>query len=208
MNKEEIISALENLKKEKERKFDQSVDLIINLREFDLKKNTINLFVTLPNPLKNKKICAFLENPSSLFDHVITKAEFPKWKTKSEIKKLIKQYDFFAAQASVMPAIATTFGRYLGPAGKMPSPQLGILAQATESAIKELKEKVQNMVRVRAKEPSIKLSIGKQSMKNEEIAENILKIYDNLINVLPNKKENIKSVLIKLTMSKSVKLAI
>ena len=208
MNKEEIISVLETLKKERERKFDQSVDLIINLRDFDLKKNTINLFISLPHPLKNKKICAFLENSSPLFDKVILKSEFVKWKTKSEIKTLVRDYDFFASQASLMPAVATTFGRFLGPASKMPSPQLGILAQANEQSIKELKEKVQNSMRIRAKEPSIKLCVGKQSMKPEEIAENITKVYHELINVLPNKKENLKSVIIKLTMSKPHKLTL
>jgi len=208
MNKEKIVSVLGELRKERERKFDQSVDLIINLKDIDLKKVIINLFIHLPYAVKKKKICAFLENPSNLFDRVITKAEFVKFKTKQEIKKVIAEYDFFAAQASLMTQIATTFGRYLGPAGKMPSPQLGIVAQATENSIKDLKEKIQNTTRVRAKEPSIKLSIGKLSMKDEEISENVLKVCNELLNILPNKKESIKSILLKLTMSKAYKLEV
>jgi ribosomal protein L1 len=206
MTKEIILSTISALRKEPERKFDQTVDLIINLKDFDLKKTPINLFVTLPHILKQKKICAFLENHSPLFDRVITKSEFIKFKDKKEVKKLIREYDFFAAQSSLMTTVAASFGKYLGQARKMPSPQLGILPQATEQAIKELKEKVNSTVRIRGKEPSLKISIGKLSMKDDAIAENILKIYNEVFHILPNKKENIKSILIKSTMSKPHKL--
>ena len=199
--------ALLEIRKQDKRKFEQSIDLIINLRKFDVKKNTINLFVTLPYIIKEKKVCGFIELKTNLIN-TISKAEFPKYNDKKKLKKLVKDYDFFIASAPNMPAVATTFGRVLGPAGKMPSPKLGILMNENEKEINNLLEKINSVTRVQAKEPSIKLVIGKESMKDEHIIDNIKSIYQAVLNELPNKKEQIKSVMIKSTMGKPVKIEI
>src|SRR4030066_1452313 len=103
---EQLETALNELRKNPERKFDQSVDLIINLQKFDVKKNQVNLFISVPHKIKEKKICAFLEVKNNNVE-TITKAEFKKYSDKKELKKLAKKYDFFIAQASLMPIIAT-----------------------------------------------------------------------------------------------------
>ncbi|HEA46746.1 MAG TPA: hypothetical protein ENH99_03105 [Candidatus Pacearchaeota archaeon] len=203
--KTEIVKALAELRKSKERKFDQTVDLIINLQKFDMRKNQINLFVSLPFKIKDKKICAFLESKNSGVD-TITPDEFKKYSEKKELKKIVKKYDFFIAQASVMPKVATTFGRVLGPAGKMPSPQLGILMDVSEKGINELKEKINNSAKIKVKESSVKMAIGKQSMKDEEIAENVISIYGAILKDLSKGLDNIKNVELKLTMTKPIKI--
>lgn len=202
---EQIKQALTELRKDKERKFNQSVDLIINLQKFDLKREQVNLFISVPHKIKDKKICAFLEIKNDNVD-TITKSEFKKYSTKTEIKKLIKKYDFFIGQASLMPLVATTFGRALGPAGKMPSPQLGILVNADDRAINELKSKINTSIRVKAKEASIKVPIGKQSMKDEDIIENIMAFYNSILKVLSKGKDNIRNIEIKFTMTKPQKI--
>jgi len=204
---EQLKNALDELRKGKERKFDQSVDLIINLQKFDVKKNQVNLFVSVPHKIKDKKICGFLEIKNNNVD-TITKTEFKKYSDKKELKKLVKKYDFFIAQASVMPLVATTFGRVLGPAGKMPSPQLGILVNADDKAINELKAKINQSVKIRTKEASIKINVGKQSMKDEDIIENIMSIYNAVLKNLPREKDNIKNIELKLTMTKPQKIKI
>ena len=78
--------------------------------------------------------------------------------------------------------------------------------QENEDAIKQLLEKISKSVKIRLKEPSLKIIAGKESMKDEEIIGNIETIYNGFVNVLPTKKENVKSVLIKLTMTKPIKL--
>jgi len=203
--KKQLQKALSELRKEKQRKFDQTVDLIINLQKFDIKKNQINLFITIPHKIKEKKIGAFLEVKNKNIE-TITKEGFKKYSDKKELNKLVKKFDFFIAQASLMPKIATVFGRFLGPAGKMPSPQLGIIINADDKTINELKEKINNSVRIKVKESSIKLAVGKQGMKDEEIIENILVIYNNILKVLPREKENIKNISIKFTMTKPQKI--
>ncbi len=199
MDKENIIKALEELRKEK-RKFSQTVDLIINLRNFDVKKQSINLFVNLPHKIREKKVCAFLTEKSDIID-TITKQDFDKYKGK-ELKKLAKKYDFFISIASLMPFVATSFGKVLGPLGKMPSPQLGMLMKEDEKEIKTVLEKINTSLKVKSKEPSLKVAIGKEDMKDEEIAENVLAVYNLMLNALPRKKENLKSILIKFTMTK------
>jgi len=205
--KSQLQKALAELRKEKQRKFDQTVDLIVNLQKFDPKKNSINLFISLPHKIKEKKIAGFLESKNKNIE-TITKEEFKKYSNKSELKKLVKKFDFFIAQASLMPNVATTFGKVLGPAGKMPSPQLGIILNADDKTIIELKNKVNNTIKIRVKEASIKLAVGKQSMKEEDIIENIQSIYNEILKAMPKDKENIKNIEIKFTMSKPVRLKI
>lgn len=205
--KDQLKQALEELRKEKERKFDQTVDLIVNLQKFDPKKTQVNTFISVPYKVKEKKIAGFLEVKNSKVN-TITAEEFKKYQDKKELKKITNKYDFFIAQASVMPKVATTFGRFLGPVGKMPSPQLGIIINADDKAIEELKKKINSSVKIRTKEASIKIPIGKQSMKDEEIIENVLAVYNALLKNLPNEKENVKNIELKFTMTKPQKIKI
>ncbi len=210
--KENFIKALQEIRKKegekhKQVKFDQTIDLIINLRDFDIKKNSVNIFVTLPHKLGDKKIAGFLEKKSNLID-TITKVEFDEFKEKKKLKRLVKEYDFFIANAKLMPAVATTFGRVLGPASKMPSPQLGVVMTEDENAIKNILQKINSVVKVKTKEPSIKVAIGKQSEKDENLAENALTVYNEVFKNLPKQKENLRNVLIKLTMGKPAKVAL
>lgn len=197
--------ALIKLRQNKDRKFDQTVDLIINLQKYSVKKNPINMFVNVPHKAKNKKIAAFLTAHSDLID-TITENDFKKYNDKKKLKTLVKKYDFFIAQGAIMPKVATVFGRVLGPAGKMPSPQLGIILNADEKTIDELKQKINTSVKIRVKENSIKVPVGKQSMKDEEIIENVMSIYHEAIKNLPRDKENIKNVEVKFTMTKPIKI--
>jgi large subunit ribosomal protein L1 len=202
---EQLKQALVELRKGKERKFDQSVDLIINLQKFDIKKEQVNLFISVPHKIKEKKICGFLEINSNVVD-TVTRSEFKKYSTKKEIKKLANEYDFFIAQASLMPIVATTFGRALGPTGKMPSPQMGIMLNADDKTINDLKLRINNSVKIKTKEASIKTTIGKQSMKDEEIIENAVTVYNAVLKALSKGKENIKNIEIKFTMTKPQKI--
>lgn len=204
----DIQKALEEIRKqnaEKEVKFDQSVDLIVNLRKIDIRKNQINLLVNLPHKIKDKKICGFIEGKTSLVD-TIPKAKFIGYKDKKKVKKLVKKYDFFIASGPNMPSVATTFGRVLGPAGKMPSPKLGILMVENDENIKALVERINKTAKIQAKEPSIKLTIGKQKMADEDIAANVKAVYKKILKELPNQNDNIRSILLKFTMGKPVKV--
>lgn len=202
-----IQEALSELRKAEKRNFEQSIDLVINLRGLDLRKDNVSTIAQFPFPIKAKKVCGFLAKKSELV-HTITQPDFSKYKDKDALKKLVKEFDFFIASAALMPAVATTFGKVLGPSGKMPSPQIGILAKEDDSTIQQMLDKLSSSIKIRLKEPSFKLCIGKESMSNEQVIANIHTIYNALVQILPTKKENVKSVMIKLTMGKPLKVEI
>lgn len=203
----ELKQALSELRKNEKRNFNQSIDLIVNLKSIDLKKDSINAIIKIPYKVKEKKVCGFLTKKSNIVK-TITQLDFAKYKDKKQLKKIVKEFDFFIAAAHLMPAVATTFGKVLGPSGKMPSPQLGILMKEDEENIKQLLISIDLSVKLRAKETSIKLIAGKESMKDDQILANIDALYQGIVSALPNKKENVKNVMIKTTMSKPIKVEI
>jgi len=215
MDKEQIQSALLKTKDISEkRKFRQSYDLIINLQGLDPKKqeHQIDAFVTLPHSRGKKvKVCALVgpeleEQAKGLCDLVIMSDNFEKYKDKKEQKKIANNFDFFIAQANIMPKVATAFGRVFGPRGKMPNPKSGCVVPPNAN-LRPLYEKLQKTIRLSSKSaPLIQCGIGKEDMSDKDVAENALTVYQSLLNVLPNDKHNVKGTYIKLTMGKPVKV--
>jgi ribosomal protein L1 len=199
-----VKDALKQLRSEEKKKFIQSLDLVINLQKIDPRKESINTLVSIPNP-PIKRLCAFLTKKSPLVD-TITKEEFELYKDNKSMKRLAKKYDSFIASAPLMAAVATKFGRFLGPLGKMPSPQGGLVMQETEDNIKEVILKMSKATKLRVKEKSIKLSVGKEDMTDEQLTENISSVIESISKILPNNKDNMKNVSIKFTMSKPVRI--
>jgi len=198
----EIKKALAELRKEKKRKFIQSVDLIVNLKNYDVRKEALNTFVSVPHGSK-KKLAAFFTKRSKLID-TITEEDFVKFKEAKDIKKLAKKYDSFIAVAPMMGKVATKFGRVFGPMNKMPSPQAGIIPNENEVMVKAMIEKMNKSIRVKNKEMAIKFSIGKESLSDDELKENIDSTIKELEKKLPRNRDNIKDILIKFTMTKPI----
>jgi len=198
----EIKDAIAELRKEKKRKFVQTLDVIINLKEFDVRKEALNTFVSVPHS-GEKKIAAFLTKRSNVVD-TITELDFEKYKETRDMKKLAKKYDYFMAVAPMMAKVATKFGRVFGPMSKMPSPQAGIVPKDDDETVKAMFDKMQKVIRVKNKEMAIKLPVGKEDMKDSDLKENIEAVLVGLEKVLPRGKENIREVIIKFTMSKPI----
>ena len=59
MNVREALTELR--KEENKRKFEQSVDLIVNLKGLDMRKDNVNAVITIPHKIKDKKVCGFFE---------------------------------------------------------------------------------------------------------------------------------------------------
>jgi len=216
MEKSEILKTIKELKeKSKKRKFSQTYDLIVVLKGLDLKKpeQQVEFFQVLKHETgKKAKICALVGAELSGkakedCDVVVKDNEFPLYiKDKKAAKKLAKECDWFIAQANLMPKVAASFGRVLGPKGKMPNPKAGCVVPPTTN-LKPLVERLRKTVKVSAKTvPMIQCAVGKEDMKDEEISDNIWTIYDGLVHHLISGKDNIRSVMLKLTMSKPVKL--
>ncbi len=215
MDKEQIQAAIAKAKDISEkRNFKQSFDLIINLKGLDLKKpeHQVDTFVTLPHARGKKvKVCALVgaeleTQAKGIFDSVILSDNFDKYKDKRDVKKIANSFDFFVAQANIMPKVATVFGRVFGPRGKMPNPKSGAVVPPNAN-LKPLYEKLQRTVKASAKTaPLIQCPIGTEDMNVNDVAENALTIYNSLLQLLPNERHNIKDVYVKLTMGKPVKV--
>jgi large subunit ribosomal protein L1 len=54
--------------------------------------------------------------------------------------------------------------------------------------------------------PLVHISIGKEEMNDDAIAENALAVYQAILPALGNKPVNVKSLLVKMTMSAPVKI--
>ncbi len=214
MEKEQFIKAIQEAKKDNKRGFSQTFDFIINLKDLDLKKpdNHVETWVQLPYS-KGKPIkiaCLIgpeLKDQSKLCDTAIMHDDFPIYvKDKKKTKKLAEAHDFFIGQANIMPDIAKSFGRILGVRGKMPNPKAGCVVPPNAN-LKSIVEQLRKTIKLKAKlQPTIKSMVGNESMKDEEIAENMAAIYNQMIHILPKEKHNIKNMIIKTTMGKPIKI--
>jgi len=216
MDKKSVLEALKKLREsEKKRNFSQSVDIIVNLKDLDLKKpeEQVDFFATMHHPTgKKRKICALvgpelMDEAKANCDKAIMTDDFDTYaKDKKLVKKLAAEFDFFIAQANIMPKVAAAFGKVLGSRGKMPSPKAGCVVPP-KTALKPLYDKLQNTIRVSAKlSPMIQIFVGKESLKDDDLVDNIMDIFSQLEAKLPKGKNNIRNAFVKLTMSKAEKL--
>lgn len=216
MDEKDVLEAIKKLKEgSNKRNFTQTYDLVINLQGLDLKKpeNQVDMFITLHYSRGNPaKVCGLVgpelfDESKKTFEKTIVQDEFEKYAAdKKATKKLASDFDFFVAQANIMPKVATAFGKVLGSRRKMPNPKAGCVV-SPKANLKPLHEKLQKTVRAYAKEvPLIQCPVGNEKMPDKEVADNVLNIFNTVLRHLPNEKNNIRNILLKLTMSKPAAL--
>ena len=203
MKIEEAISQLKGSK----RNFVQTYDLIINLKNIDMKRpeNNFSKEIQLPHGTgKEISVCVISETVKEGENYDVLRKNDIEGIDKKEAKNLVRKYDFFLCEAPLMVLVGKNLGRYLGPKGKMPKP---IPPNANPSLINPLVEIAKKSVRIVAKaSPTIHTFVGKEGMSNEQIKENVEKVIEEVEKTLPKGRSQIKSVLLKLTMSKPIKI--
>ena len=213
MASKEILEAVEKALSEennKKRKFVQSVDLVINLKDVDLKKpeNRIDEEIELPKGRgKEAKIAVFASGElafkaKNVADAVITPEQIKELaEDKKKAKKLAEEYDFFVAEAPLMPTIGRALGRFFAPRGKMPKPI------PPDADIETIINKLRRSIRVRSKDkPTFHCLVGREDMPPEDIAENVQAILERIESRLERGRMNIRSAYIKTTMGSAVKV--
>ena len=193
------------------RKFTESVDLVVNLKNIDLSqpKNRITESIVLPKGRgKATKIGVFakgdlaIKSQSGGADLVISPDDIDKMSgDKKLIRSTTRDIDFFIAEAPLMPSIGKSFGPILGPKGKMPDP---IPSSADPTPIIN---RLKRTVKVRTKDKTtFHALVGNLSMSVEDIAANIEALVSSVESKLQNGTQNIASVYVKTTMGPAVRL--
>jgi large subunit ribosomal protein L1 len=202
MAENKIDEALKKLHEgSKKRKFSQTYDIIINLKNINPKKpeGKLNEVLELPNGRgKEAKVIVFSEAAKG--DGYMNAADIERLgKDKKELKKLVKSVDFFLSEAKLMPLIGKNLGLVLAPRGKMPT----VLAGSADATVKKFKSSAHLKVK---DAPVIQSIIGTEDMADEKVAQNIDAVVKFLEKKLPKGRNNIKNVMVKLTMGKPVRV--
>jgi large subunit ribosomal protein L1 len=208
MDDSEILKALEEVRKTPKKKFTQSVDLIMNLQNIDFKipANKVDVKVTLPGKRgKDLKVGVFGDSDflgkAKNADLKITDKELKK--SPKEMRKIAESMDFFIAQATLMVEIGKSWGKYLSTRGKMPQP----MPPAADPTPMIMRFKNTVVIKSKGNTPqTLSCSIGSEILKDEDLLKNFKAVYNAVLEKLPQKENNIKSLLIKMTMGPSVKI--
>lgn len=212
-NGSSIDSVIETMKKESpERKFKESIELAINLRDLDLSdpKNRVNEEIILPKG-RGKEITVGVFGTEELKEKArkITKSVFgPEdiskfLENKKEFKKLVENTDYFIAESTLMASIGKSLGQILGPRGKIPKPIPP--GQDPEPIINNLKR----TVRARSRDKkTFHVPVGTRDMSTGDIADNINAVIRRLVTKLEKGYSNIDSIFVKTTMGRSYRLEV
>lgn len=196
--------------KAQERKFTQSVDLAILLKNVDLSvpKNRIDEDIILPKGRgKPAKVGVFAGGEGAakakkVADVVIQPDEFEGFvKNKRAFKKTVNDMTYFLAEAPLMANIGKSLGVVLGPRGKMPRP----IPPGSDPSPQV--SNLRNTVKLRSKDKKVfHCVVGAESMSAEDIAENIEAVLKRVEGKLEHGRMNLGSVFVKTTMGPSVRV--
>ncbi len=209
-----ILDAIKLVREKSEKKkFNQTIELIVNLRDIDMKKpeGKIQEAIELPHtPSKKAKVCVIATGELALkarkagAELIVNNVELEALATdKKRQKQLANNYDVFIAEAPLMPLVGRTLGSTLGPRDKMPKP-----VPPTADITAQI-EKWRKTVTIRMRgQPILQCAVGTEDMKDEEIADNIMTIVRRLEGKLKRGLKNITTICLKTTMGPIVKIKI
>ncbi|MEW5936366.1 MAG: 50S ribosomal protein L1 [Candidatus Thermoplasmatota archaeon] len=209
-DKATIDAVKDALAKSKERRFTESVEIAINLKDVDLSqpKNRIDEEVVLPKGRGKSVKVAVIGTGEMVFkakdvaDIVITPEQLGDYAgKKKDARKLVSSYNFFVAEAPLMPAIGKSLGTVMGPRGKMPKP----IPPGADPA--PVVENMRKTVKIRTRDRmTFHVPIGTRQMSPEDLAENIDAVVRRVIARLERGRQSISSAYVKTTMGSAVRI--
>jgi large subunit ribosomal protein L1 len=206
---------LELVKKAREsstkRKFTQSAELTLVLKDIDVKKGfNLNEVVALPHkPSRQPSICVIASGDMGSkvrkagIDMVMDPQELDRLGTnKREARKLVRSHDFFLSDTAQMATVGRSLGQFLGPKGKMPTPL------PYGAPVEAIANRLRSSVRVKAKSQlNLSAKIGDEKMDDSQLAENAGAVISAVEKKLPQGDKNIKNAMVKFTMGQTAKLS-
>ena len=192
------------------RRFLQSVDLTVVLRDVNLKspQGRIREITFLPKrPNKKVNICVVADGDMALkarevAERVITREELQNLVGNRKAAKKIAEFcDWVLVKTDLMPLVGRTLAPALGPRGKVPIPV------PPNADITSFVERYRSAVMLRVKDqPQVMCRVGTEDMRVEDIVENIFKVLSTLEAKLPNPRNNIARIIVKTTMGPPVEV--
>jgi large subunit ribosomal protein L1 len=212
LDKKTIVDAVKQAKEQSGgKKFNQTIDLILNIKEVDMKapEGKIQAVVELPHAtVKPNKVLVVasgelaMKARQSNADKVIERGDLEALAgKKKELRKLANAYDVFISETPLMAMVGKTLGPVLGPRGKMPIPV------PPNADIVELLKKHRKTVVVRMRtQPIIQVSVGSEAMSEDDLFDNVQAVLRFLEGKLKRGLKNVKNVYIKTSMGLPVKI--
>ncbi|MBN1467831.1 MAG: 50S ribosomal protein L1 [Fusobacteriaceae bacterium] len=200
----DLDKGVEILKNAATAKFDETVEVAFRLK---LKKShTIRDTVVLPNTFgKEKRILVFAKGDKAKEAKEAGAAFVGDNDYIEKIKGGWLDFDVCVATPEMMKEVGK-LGPVLGRRGLMPNPKIGTVTENIKEAISELKK---GKIEFRAdKTGVVHLGLGKTSMDENKIKENIKTFYEELLKKRPSdlKGEYISSMYISSTMGPGIKI--
>ena len=201
--------AMAILKKSPKPKFDETVELAMNL-DLDSKdvSEAVRGTATLPHGTgKNIRVLVFCK-PEDVEKAKAAGADFAGFD--DLVQKVAGgwcDFDVAVASSALMRDIAR-LGKVLGPRGLMPNPKTGTVTDDIEKTIKEVKAgKIEFKM---DKQGGIHVGVGKVSFSDEALFENITKLIKAIYSSNPamNKPHALKSIALSTTMGPGLKMDI
>jgi len=210
-NKTLLQAVKEAKEKSGDRKFTQTIDLLMDIQEIDMKspEGKIQEVVELPHVTgKPNRLCIVASGELAMkarkaeVDYVIERSNLDELSgKKKDLRKIANDYDVFIAEAPLMALVGKTLGPVLGPRGKMPVP----VPPTADVANITAKYRKTVVVRMR-NHPIIQVSVATADMKDEDVVDNIQAILRVLEGKFKRGLKNIKYVFIKTSMGTPVKI--
>lgn len=212
ISKESMIRSLQKaIELGKGRNFEQSVELVIVLKDVDVKSQQLKIreAVHLPKGRgKELKVCVVgdaetVENAKEAGAYKTILSTELRDIGKRQAKKIASECDWILVKPDVMGLVGRVLGPALGPRGKIPIPI------PPGSTLKALIARYKNTVLVKIKDqPQIMTAIGTENMKPEDLAENAMAVLSAIESKLPARSANIGKIIVKTTMGTPVEVAV
>ncbi|ELP91103.1 60S ribosomal protein L10A, putative [Entamoeba invadens IP1] len=199
----------EILTSKKERKFIETVELQLTLKNYDPDKDKrFAGTVKLPNPTKqNFKVCvlgdaAACENAKALnVPYMDVDGLKALNKDKKLVKKLARKYNAFLASDTVLKQLQKILGPGLNRAGKFPT----LLGKNEDIKAKILELQCQVKFQLK-KVLCMGVAVGNVTLTEDQLCANIERSISFLVSLLKKGWQNIKSVYVKTSMGHAVKI--
>lgn len=207
----DISSALTYIRESSWAKFDESIDVAVSLN-IDARQaaQMVRTHATLPHGTGRIARVAVLDDGewSSEDENILCGGELLD-ETVAAKGRNLRGVGVAIAPAHYAAAVARRAGRALGPKGLLPALKDGTVLREGIEFEKEVKKMARQWVRLRAdRNGIIHARVGRVSMENNKVRDNVLEVIARLNRVKPSsvKKRYVASVSISSTMGKSVRL--